>query len=142
MGMAKEMIARLHVKDAIPKWCIAPMSTSRAIEYHYRWLVSHNDIRIIWNQLFRVIIAKPKELHALNLNTPVLQEIKVIRQILYALCIPQAQVMIASNEYFVAIRQLDIPVQEIQHFVLIAVMANVTTMYDDISPRQVFYLKM
>ena len=41
-----------------------------------------------------------------------------------------------------AIRQLDIPVQEIQHFVLIAIMANVTTMYDDISLRQVFYLMM
>ena len=89
-----------------------------------------------------MIIAEPEELHAINLHTPVLQEIKVIRQILYALCIPQAQVMVACNEYLVAIRQIDIPIQEIQHFILIAVMANVTTMYDDISLRQVFYLMM
>ena len=89
-----------------------------------------------------MIIAEPKELHTIYLYPLVLQEIKVIRQILYAISIPQAKIVITRNEYFVAIRQLDIPIQEIQHFVLIAIMANVTTMYDDISLRQIFYLMM
>jgi len=51
MCMAKEMISRLYVKDAISKRCIIPMSTCRTIEYHYWWFVSHNYIRITWNQL-------------------------------------------------------------------------------------------
>ena len=51
MCMAKKMIARLYLKDAISKWCITPMSTCRTIEYHHWRLVSNNDIRITWNQL-------------------------------------------------------------------------------------------
>ena len=89
-----------------------------------------------------MIIAEPEELHAIYLHAPILQEIKVVRQILYVISIPQAKIVISCYEYLMAIRQLDIPVQEIQHFVLIAIMANVTTMYDDISLRQVFYLMM
>jgi hypothetical protein len=50
--------------------------------------------------------------------------------------------MIACYENLMSIRQLDIPVQKIQHFTLCTIMANVSAMDDDISLWHVFYLMM
>ena len=118
------------------------MDARRLVENHNRWLMGYDDIRIVWYQFFRMIIGQPKELDAINLYAFVLQKMDILRQILYPLSIPQTQIVIASHEDFVLIWQLYEPVQEVQHLILCTIMADVTTMDDDISLWHVLNLSM
>ena len=113
------------------------MDARRLVENHNRWLMGYDDIRIIWYQFFRMVIGQPKELYAIDHYAFVLQKMNIIRQILDTLSIPQTQIVIASHEDFVLIWQFYEPVQEVQHFFLCTIMADVTTMNDDISIWQV-----
>ena len=109
------------------------MDARRLVENHNWWLMGYDDIRIVWYQFFRMVIGQPKELYAINLYAFVLQEMDIFRQILDTLCIPQTQIVIASYKDFVLIWQLYEPVQEVQHFILCAIMADVTTMNENVS---------
>ena len=113
------------------------MSARRLVENHYWWLMGYDNIRIVWYQFFRMVIGQPKELYAINLYAFVLKEVDILRQILDTLSIPQTQIVIACYEYLVAIWQFYEPVQEVQHLFLCTIMADVTTMNDDISIWQV-----
>ena len=113
------------------------MGARRLVENHNRWLMGYDNIRIVWYQFFRMVIGQPKELDSIDLYAFILQEMDILRQILDILSIPQTQIVIASHEDFVLIWQLYEPVQEVQHFILCTIMADVTTMNDDISIWQV-----
>ena len=113
------------------------MDARRLVENHNWWLMGYDNIRIVWYQFFRMVIGQPKELYAIDHYAFVLQKMNIIRQILDTLSIPQTQIVIASHENFVLVGQLYEPVQEVQHLILSAIMADVPTMNDDISIWQV-----
>jgi hypothetical protein len=80
-----------------------------------------------------MVISEFEESHSIYGDTLVLKEMKIVWQILDTLCIQQTQIVIASYKDFVLIWQLYEPVQEVQHFILCAIMADVTTMNENVS---------
>ena len=59
----------------------------------------------------------------------------IIGQVLYIVGIPKANVVIAYYKYLMPVRQLHIPIEEVEHLALLTVIADVTAMNDDISFR-------
>ena len=57
-----------------------------------------------------------------------------------ALCIPQAQVVVACDEYLVRVRKLFKPVDEVENFFLRPVLREVLAMNQDVSFREVLQL--
>ena len=113
------------------------MDARRLVENHNWWLMGYDNIRIVWYQFFRMVIGKPKELYSIDHYAFVLQKMYIIRQILDTLSIPQTQIVIACHKDFVLVGQFYEPVQEVQHFILSAIMADVPAMNKDISNWQV-----
>ena len=109
------------------------MDARRLVENHNRRLMGYDNIRIVWYQFFRMVIGQSKELDSIDLYAFVLQKMNILRQILDTLSIPQTQIVIASHEDFVLIWQFYEPVQEVQHLILSAIMADVTTMNENVS---------
>ena len=88
MGMSEKMVSWLYIQNSVSQWSIAPMGTSRLVEYHDRRFMRNHDINFIWYQFFWMIVGQPKEFHSIYLNATILQEIHVGRQILNPLRIP------------------------------------------------------
>ena len=80
-----------------------------------------------------MVVTQPEELDAVYGNDLVPQEKQIVRKVLYALRIPKAQVMVAGDEDLVGIGEVDEPVQEIQHFLLRAFVADIPAMDDHIA---------
>ena len=79
------------------------MGSSRFVENHNRWLVGDDDVCIIRNQFFRMVIGQSEELHSAYLTSAILKEIDIGWQVFNGFCVPQTQVMIACDEDFVRI---------------------------------------
>ena len=100
--------------------------------------ILHGCIREYYSILLSVCQAV--EFHTVNHAFPVLQEIDIIGQVLYIISIPQANVVIANYEYLMPVRQVHIPINEVEHLALLTIIADVTAMHDNISLRQVIKL--
>lgn len=109
------------------------MDAHRLVENHNRRLMGNNYISFMGYQGFWVVIGNPIKPDSINFNTRILEEIYVMWQILYPFSIPKTEIMITSNEYLMGIRLFNIPIQKIENFTLCTIIADVTTMNDDIS---------
>ena len=79
-----------------------------------------------------MVVCDAKECHTLNRHTPILQKVHVVRQISYAISIPQAEVMIACHKYFVGIGLINEPDEKIKHLPLCPIVSKVATMHNHI----------
>ena len=72
MSMAKEMVSGFYLYHTIPQRRIPPVGSSRFVENHNRWLVGDNDVCIIRNQFFRMVIGQSEELYTTYLTSAIL----------------------------------------------------------------------
>lgn len=70
----------------------------------------YKNINIFRNKFFRVVVSKTEKFNAFNVTFLILQEIHIIRKVLYSFCIPKTKVMIACNENLVFIRKFNKPI--------------------------------
>lgn len=140
MGMSKEMKLWFYLKYPCSQRSVSPMRTIRFIKNHHWRFVSNKHIYIVRYHILGMIVCQAVEFHTVNHAFPVLQEIDIIGQVLYIISIPQANVVIANYEYLMPVRQLHIPINEVEHLALLTIIADVTAMHDNISLRQVIKL--
>ena len=91
-----------------------------------------NNICIIWNETFRMVVCDAKELHTFNGYSPILQKEHIVRQVLNVLGIPQTKVMIPCHKQLIGIGQVDEPIEEIQDLLFCPVVSEVATMHNHI----------
>lgn len=87
MSMAKEMVSGFYLHHTTPQGRIPPMGSSRLVENHNRRLVGDNDVCIIRNQFFRMVIGQSEELHSAYLTSAILKEMDISGQVFYSFCI-------------------------------------------------------
>lgn len=88
MSMTEHVVLGLYPKHSVTQACITPMGVIAFIEYHCRWFMSYKNVNVIWYQLFWMVVCKSEELDSFYFTASVLQEVYIIRQFFYFLCIP------------------------------------------------------